>query len=352
LPTSQTPPPLTPVPIHVQQGGDLAAVISIAQPGSIFIVSPGTYGPVVFPTDDRGPIVVFADVTAQLNSESAPGPVVIDAHDGPVALDISGQSSILIDGVTVRGATDAGIRVNGSSNITIQNCTVKHNTGDGIRFEDSVSGTVFDNLIFLNNGSGIRTVGTSDLRAINNTATQNNGAGIFIGDASAPSSGILFENNIVHDNAQVGIAVVASDAQGNFNLNTDGYLGIQPGRSDLTKENIPNLDPLFRFPDRVYGEDVGFFLSRGSLAIDTGDPRTDVALLDIIQLSSCPTAARCDRVTQVDGQPDNAPLDLGFHYPELVLPQPTPTRAPVNTPVRPTPTLKPTRTSTPTRTPR
>ena len=320
------------------------------------IVSPGDYGPVVFPPDDRGPIVVVADVTAQLNSESAPGAVVIDAHDGPVALDISGQSWIVIDGVTVRGATYAGIRVKGSSNITIQNSTAKHNTGDGIRFEDSVSGAVFDNLVFLNNGSGIRTVGTSNLRVINNTATRNDGAGmIFIGDASHPSGGILFENNIFNENAQVGIAVVSSDAQGNFNLNTDGYVGIQPGRSDFTKDNIPNLDPLFRFPDTVYGEDFGFFLTRGSLAIDAGDPSTDFDLIDVIQPPSCPSAARCDRVTQVDGRPDEPPVDLGFHYPELVLPQPTPTRLPTNTrvatSVRTTPTRTPTRTLTPTRTP-
>ncbi len=159
--SSQSMPSVTPTlaPVHIQQGGNLAAAISSALPGSMFIVPPGSYGPVAFPSDDRGPITVYADVTAQLSPESAPGPVVIDAHDGPVALDISNQSSIVIDGVTVRGATDAGIRVSGSNNITIQNSTVKHNTGDGIRLEDSFGGTVFDNLVFLNNGSGIRNRG-------------------------------------------------------------------------------------------------------------------------------------------------------------------------------------------------
>lgn len=336
-------PSVTPTlaPVHIQQGGNLAAAISSALPGSMFIVPPGSYGPVAFPSDDRGPITVYADVTAQLSPESAPGPVVIDAHDGPVALDISNQSSIVIDGVTVRGATDAGIRVSGSNNITIQNSTVKHNTGDGIRLEDSFGGTVFDNLVFLNNGSGIETVGTSSVRVINNTATQNTGPGIFIGDASSPSNGILFENNIVHDNAQVGIAVVASGAEGNFNLNTGGYSGILAGPNDLTKDNIPSLDPLFRFPDTVQGEDFGFFLSSGSPAIDAGDPSTDLDLIDIIQGASCPSAARCDRVTQVDGQPDDLPLDLGFHYPDLVLPQPTATPLPTNTRVK-TPTRTPT----------
>jgi parallel beta-helix repeat protein len=344
--------------LRVQPDGDIAAVINNAQPGTMIIVPPGIYGPLIFPSGNRGPMVVFADVTAQLSPESAPGAVVIDARDGPVALDISGQSSIVIDGVTARGATDAGVRVSGSQNITIQNCTVKHNTGDGIRFENSVFGAVFDNLVFANDGTGISTVGTSNLRAINNTAVEN-GNGILIGDAS---SAILFENNIIYHNTQVGIGVVASDAQGNFNLNTDSYLGIQPGPNDRTKDNIPGLDPLFRFPDTVHSEDVGFFLSTGSPAIDAGDLNTDVALLDVIQPPSCPTGARCDRVTQVDGQPDEPPVDLGFHYPELVLPQPTPTPVPVNTSVRKTPTRtgsvgatptpKPTRTVTPTRTPK
>ena len=362
---SPTPGPVptpTLAPVHISQGGNLAAAISAALPGSIFIVAPGSYGPVTFPPDDRGPITVFADVTAQLSPESMPGAVVIDANDGPVALDISGQSAIVIDGLTVRGATDAGIRVSGCNNVTIQNATVKHNAGDGIRFEDSAVGTVFDNLIFRNAGSGIRTVGTRNLRAINNTVTENGFAGIFIGVAGDPSSAILLENNIVYDNSPYGIAVVASDAEGNFNLNTDGYVGIDPGRNDLTKENIPNLNPLFRSPDRVYGEDVKFFLSIGSPAINAGNPYTDYTLLEIIQPFSCPTAARCDRVTQVDGAPDSPPVDLGFHYPDLVLPTPTPTGTATSTRQstlpRPTqtrpPTLTPvpTFTSAPTRTPR
>ncbi len=61
------------------------------------------------------------------------------------------STAVLVDGVTVRGASDAGIYVGQSRDIIVRNSTVTHNVA-GIEIENSRHADVFDNLATHNTG--------------------------------------------------------------------------------------------------------------------------------------------------------------------------------------------------------
>jgi parallel beta-helix repeat protein len=323
-----TPEPTEPAEIIVRDRGGIAAAVRRAPDGATIIVSPGTYTPVVLgPGDVQGSITIFADVTGEF-TDSVPAPVVIDARGAAAALSLSGvEFELVIDGVTLRGGTEAGALLVRSPGVVLANCTVTRNGGDGIRVERSDDSLVFNNLVWNNSGAGIRVLATTEAFVINNTVYQSLQNGLSI--LNSPSA--VVENNIFNKNVPAGIAVDAASVgyEADFNLNTDGYgAGTPAGVHDY---NDGFADPQFIFPG---GGD--FHLAQTSVAIDGGDLDTDADL----------AAALGERTTQTDGTLDSEPVDLGYHYLPPVVVE-TPTRAPTRTPTR-TPTTRPTATRTPT----
>lgn len=299
-----------------------------APAGTTIIVSPGVYPPIVFqPGDLQDGLYFFADVTGAF-SESPPAPVVIDGEGHEAAIQLSGQSNLTFDSFTLRGGTVAGFIAKSAPGTSVDDCTISENGGDGVQVEGADGGLIFNNLITANGGAGIRVLGTAGLEIINNTVYDNTQSALSVGGPpAAASSDVFVENNIFNHN-HAGIVVDASTTgyQGDFNLNTDGYDGTQPGPDDV------QTDPLFVFP--ASGNlDAGadFHLAAESPAIDAGDPNTSADLgSTLTQLT-----------TQSDGTLDSPPPDLGYHYlppAQAPTPAPKPTHTHSGTP---TPTHRP-----------
>jgi hypothetical protein len=323
--------------VGVVPGESIADIVKAAPAGSIVYLDPGTYGPLVLRSGDlHGDITLLSNPT----NDNVNAPVVINAGNQTAAVDLDGQVSLVIGGITIAGGSDASLRITNGSGIVIQDCVIKGKggtleSGQAIKLVASDSVLLLDNLIYGKLGSGIQAIAASNLDIINNTIYGNGTSGISV---SGGSTVVFAENNIINKNKGKGIDVDRSDFFGDFNLNTDGYRGTDPGPSDL------NADPLF------FASFFDFHLPQGSPAIDAGDPATDQDLLDVLEA----------RTTQSDNTPDDQlPIDLGYHY-ALPIDTPTPEVAPTNTKrvatatgtrgagtVAPTPTRTPTRPGTP-----
>lgn len=370
----------TPVPTPIIVfTGDITAALRQAAPGTTVIVPPGSYAPVTLqPGDLQGPVTLIADVTGILTG-SIPSPATISAGVGvSAAIALTEQNGLTIDGFTLVGGTDAAVLVSGGSGIVVRNCSMSHSTGDGMRISASSDALVFNNLIFRNSGTGLAVLGADGIRVINNTVFGNADRGIFIGaDSGQDSSDTLLRNNIINSNFVQGTSpqgIVAeapslAGYDGDYDLNTDTYIGVIAGVHDV------DSDPLFISPGgtqpnlHVVGPDL---LGGGSSpAIDAGDPDTDPDLVAVLEQGTVDS----------NMDPDVPPVDLGYHFPlQGVVPtQPvstatarratatstrpsaptstrtatrpagptsTPTRGPSSTPNphKPTPTTKPTAT--------
>jgi parallel beta-helix repeat protein len=89
------------------------------------------------------------------------------------------SSNVLIDKVTVRGASDAGIYVGQSRNIVVRNSTAEFNVA-GIEIENSMNADVHDNLATRNAGGvlvfdlpGLPVMGGHSVRVFRNRIVQN-----------------------------------------------------------------------------------------------------------------------------------------------------------------------------------
>lgn len=306
-------------------GESIADAARSAPADGVVVVAPGIYSSVELdPGDLQGSLTLVADVTGEL-TESSPAPVTIIARSGDVAgIQVFSQSGLTIDGFTIRGGTDAGIIVGDSSSIIVRNCTVTRSGGDAVDFERSQDVLLFNNLLSDNQGSGVTALGTTDLRIINNTIYKNTSSGIFLGldENEQASTNAFVTNNILHQNTPTGLIVDIGPPSsldgfvGDFNLNTNGYEGADPGLSDVAD------DPLF-----ISAAGGDFRLAApSSPALDRATDAIDADLVNALQ----------QRSTQTDGSLDAIPLDLGYHYAAPIL---TPTKVP-----------KPTRTGTPTAT--
>jgi hypothetical protein len=334
-------------------GPALNTVINNALPGSTIYVAPGTYEPVTVSGRDHGPITVIGDELAAVIPNVAAGAVTITARGGGAALTLDGQSGFTFDGVTLRGASDAALRITNSVQTTLQNSRVTANSSDAIVVENSSNTVLFDNLIDTNGGAGIRALSTFDLVIFNNTVYAAQRSGIAIGTGLQPAETTLIENNILYTNSTVGIEVDAAsvDVTEDYNLNGNCpqppppappcYTGLTPGEHDIYG-NYHTADPLFVVPGRDFHLQVGQNTSI-SPALDAGDPFTPQQFVDVLYVRS----------TQTDLVRDTGIVDLGYHYPQSIVATPTavPSRPPSGGGGRPaaTPTHTPTR--TPTRTP-
>jgi hypothetical protein len=336
-PSDTATPTDTPI-VSVHQGEDIGVVLRSVDAGTTVLVAAGTYGAVSLQAGDLQPNITLR---ADRSSDAIDAPVIINGASLPVAIDIAGQTSFTIDGLTIRGGTVAGVQVASSTGITIQNCTITGSTssqagGPGVRIvgSDVDNAVVFDNLITNRASTGVQVIAAMNIAIFNNTIYNNAAAGIAV---SGGATSVQAENNIINHNTNagtpLGIDVDRSDFAEGFNLNTDGYrnhqcaasvctISTQAAATDLIDVGINQVFP-------AGGTD--FHLAPGeSPAIDAGDPTTDPDLVTILTARS----------TQANGSFDVPPVDLGYHYPPAIA-TPTPIPVPTRTP----------RVSTPTRTP-
>lgn len=299
--------------------------------GDVVYIAPGRYPvPPAAPNEPRPtevadireavgtanlPVMIIADSTGE-KTGTAPGDVIIDGREGSIGLRISRSSHVVIDGfhiVGARGNNGAGVQVRlESDNTTVRHCVIT-DSADGIRVENSTDPLLFNNLIYDNDNRGIRVSnGSVRARIFNNTIVNNRNRGIAIGGANADNiapTGATVRNNIVQDNSNVSIAVeegppsALEGYSGNFNL------VFYPDLEDQTKTYRPttivgaadvNLDAMF--VDAANGD---FHLRPDSPAIDAGTANIGDTL----------ASALFDRTTQSDGASDDAPMDIGYHYP-------------------------------------
>ena len=318
-PTSVVVPPTQ--AIVVGGGGNISDIAKGYPDGVQITVGSGSYPPIQFERGDfRGPVTLIAD-----DSE---GPVTINGRGHAAAIDVEGIDLFEVDGFQIIGGTEAVVKAVDSVDVILQNNTMMLSDGDGVHLETCAGVLVFDNLIIENGGAGVAALGQNTIEIINNTFYSNNGGGIVVrrlavpGD-SIPSAFAFLQNNIIDNNNGFGILVDPSSTTGFQslnNLNNDGYSGVQPGSRDLT------ADPMFISPPRRNFRLQVATGSGGSPAFDRGDPATDPFFIATLET----------RTTRVDSFLDNAPPDLGYHYPNGIFsPTPVPTWTPTGVVVPP-----------------
>ena len=100
-------------------------------------------------------------------------------HNGSYGVYPVSSTNVLIDKVTVKGASDAGIYVGQSKNIVVKNSTAAFNVA-GIEIENSMNADVFDNVSTHNAGGilvfdlpGLPQMGGHSTRVFHNRVVQN-----------------------------------------------------------------------------------------------------------------------------------------------------------------------------------
>lgn len=349
-----TPPPGEPTTYYVRASGSdendglspetafrniSHAASRVVQAGDTVYVGPGEYrsppppeGPSGTAVDIAGidgtagaPLRFIADPTGAQTGDD-PGDVIVDANDRPTAFRISRSPFVTIDGFVIRNAKGgdeaSAIQARSkSANLTVRNCTITGNV-NAIRVQDSNDALIFNNLIVDNQGAGVFIQsGSQRARILSNTIADNGRRGIRVGGTAnqdgEASIDATVRNNIVQNNSNVNILVEEDPPPSSL----PGYSGnynvvFAPGFEDQLKtyrpqdirgENDINADAAF--VDPAAGD---YHLDHSlSPAVDTGNGAVEGALVS--QLFA--------RTTSVDGTLDEAPLDIGYHYPA---PRPTP----------------------------
>lgn len=119
------------------------------------------------------------------------------------------SKNVLIDGVTVRGSSDAGIYVGQSENIIVRNSKAEYNVA-GIEIENSVHADVHDNIATHNTGGilvfdlpDLPKVGGNSTRIYNNKVVENDTPnfakpGNIVGNVPTGTGVMLMANKNVH----------------------------------------------------------------------------------------------------------------------------------------------------------
>ncbi|THD61842.1 parallel beta-helix domain-containing protein [Phenylobacterium sp.] len=140
------------------------------------------------------------------------------------------STNVLIDGVTVKGASDAGIYVGQSKNIVVRNSTAAFNVA-GIEIENSMNADVFDNVSTHNAGGilvfdlpNLPQMGGHSTRVFRNKVVQNDTKnfarkGAIVGDVPTGTGIMVMANRDIHvfqneiDQNQTAAVLVVSYTQ-------------------------------------------------------------------------------------------------------------------------------------------
>lgn len=295
----------------------LAAAVGKLSAGSTIHVGAGVYRERLTVTNIPGtaalPVRIIADRSgAQTGGPS--GEAVIDANGGLVAVIITNSPWLTLDGFIIRGAAPTAesaavdVRVRGGSDhVTIQHCTVANAApADGIRVDSSDDVLLFNNLVFGTDRGVVITGSASDTRLINNSIALTDRAGLSVRAAGGAEPRDIEVINTIIQEAGTDVALDASVADG---FTGDFNLVFQPELEDQANAYLPtsargendlNVDALF------VNIGVGDLrLEPDSPAIDAGSGSIDSELEDEL----------LRRTTDPDGARDEAPVDMGYHYP-------------------------------------
>ena len=146
--------------------------------------------------------ITYRDLTVEWTG----GPLASNGAYGVYPVE---STDVLIDAVTVRGASDAGIYVGQSRNIIVRNSRVEYNVA-GIEIENSIGADVFDN-VAENNTGGVLVFDLPDLplvgghstrifrnKIINNNTPNFAPPGNIVGSVPSGSGVMVLANENVH----------------------------------------------------------------------------------------------------------------------------------------------------------
>jgi len=164
--------------------------------------------------------ITYRDLTVEWSGEP-------DADNGAYGVYPVESSNVLIDGVTVRGASDAGIYVGQSNHIIVRNSLAELNVA-GIEIENSTYADVYNNTARHNAGGilifdlpNLPIMGGHSTRVFNNAITNNNTrnfapAGNIVATVPSGTGVLIMANENVHvfdnsfaNNRTVQIAISA-----------------------------------------------------------------------------------------------------------------------------------------------
>jgi parallel beta-helix repeat protein len=329
---------------------NVSRAAQIALSGYTIIVGPGTYRETVTTArqNQQVPqgIAFYADTKGAVTGGRS-GDVIIEPPTGSAGFNISNTgmddngNPPIIDGFTIRNATDAGIVIKGGGpnggSFIVQSCVVTGTNGDGIRIQGADDALVANNLVYSNTGNGILiSQGSKRATMLNNTITQNDGRGITVGNATLAAPTSTIRNNIIQTNGgDASIKIFPNgdqDYSGGFNLVLpDSYIptnienshdihkdaafvdpvggvfyvvGVSPAiNAGTSVDNISTKDPTVVYdPDpAVSGDEIPCF--EEPLIPRNNQSVCEVSLKDYLNDRTATGANSCDR-----GAPD-----LGFH---------------------------------------
>ncbi len=215
----------------------------------------------------------------------------------------------VIDNVLGGGGAQ-GLLLDGVTGATVRNNLVFSNREAGVLLRDAPGAAVVNNLVYANRNDGIAVglggvLPSANAVLRNNTVYGNAGWGIAIGNALAPSTGAMIEDNILQDNGRGGVAASVDSLLGltvGFNLNDDGVgEGIEPAASDFS------ADPQFISPAGSDGILGGLGFADDDFHVGAASP--------VIDVGSGSAAALGITGSVIAGQTgDPGVVDLGYHY--------------------------------------
>lgn len=190
--------------------------------------------------------IVYKDLTVEWTG----GP---KAENGAYGVYPVESTNVLIDGVTVRGASDAGIYVGQSDNIIVRNSRAEYNVA-GIEIENSTHADVYDNVATKNAG-GILVFDLPDLPKLGGHSTR------------------VFRNQIVENDTQnfappgnivanvptgTGLMLMANKNvhvfENTFDKNKTAHVMVIAYSNAFTDANYNPLPRDFVIRDNTYGE--------------------------------------------------------------------------------------------------
>jgi Ca2+-binding RTX toxin-like protein len=290
------------------QGEPLQSVqlaIDRATPGTAILLLPGNYtGNFEFQT-----IQGTADNPIWLAAANGQGTVTITAasNSQPV-ISFFGEDNLVIKDLTIVGGTN-GIQAGQSGtnytdlvhNIVIEGNTVTGTSEDGIKISQGVNIHVLNNKVSNVGAEGIDFVGVTDAEISGNEVSQVHGtsAGMFV---KGGSSNILIANNYVHDVGPDGILVGGWSSASAFLPGTDyeardvevvGNVVENAGKRPLAVLGGENVNIHGNFFGSTSQNQVVVYIGTGSPQLNPPPPSSNVSIHDNV-------FDRADHFSQVD----------------------------------------------------
>lgn len=186
--------------VQVHPGEKIQDIIDVAQPGTVILVSPGTY---------YESIKMKSNIT--LKSEKGAEETIIEGQSDDRAVVICADKSIL-DGFTITGRSSGkreekkGIHAIECTNVSpiIRNCIIRDNESTGINVRgEKAAPLIVSNKIYKNVAGGIGCDEGSAARIVENEIYQNGLSGIGCEKGAHP----LIEKNRLYENNLSGIGI-------------------------------------------------------------------------------------------------------------------------------------------------